>query len=96
MSDATLVRMKAMADLETNMENLEKIIVQKDYVIDGLRRTLDKAFSYLEGGAADKLRKEHDSLLTETDTAILKEEKESSLLEEKEKRNSKLQMIIDK
>ena len=48
MSEATMMRMKAMVDLEINMENLEKIIVQKDFVIDGLRRTLDKAFGFLE------------------------------------------------
>ena len=59
-----MMRMKAMVDLEINMENLEKIIVQKDFVIDGLRRTLDKAFGFLEAGAAEKLRKEHDSLMT--------------------------------
>ena len=64
MSEATMMRMKAMVDLETNMENLEKIIIQKDFVIDGLRRTLDKAFGFLEGGAAEQLRKEHDSLIT--------------------------------
>ena len=59
-----MMRMKAMKDLQTNMENLEKIIVQKDFVIYGMRRTLDKAFGLLESGAAEKLRKEHDSLLT--------------------------------
>ena len=58
MSDATIMRMKAMADLEMNMDRLEKIILQKDHVIDGLRNTLDKALRCLEGGAADNLRNE--------------------------------------
>ena len=58
MSDTTVMRMRAMADLEINMDHLEKIIVQKDSVIEGLRLTLDKALQFLETGAADKLRKE--------------------------------------
>ena len=36
--DATMLKIKALADLEANMERLEKIIVQKDLVIEGLKR----------------------------------------------------------
>ena len=65
MSDATVMRMRAMADLEIHMGHLEKIIVQKDGVIEGLRLTLDKALRFLETGAAEKLRKEQESFLSE-------------------------------
>ena len=82
------MRMKAMVDLQTNMENLEKIIVQKDFVIYGMRRTLDKAFGLLESGAAEKLRKEHDSLLTT--------EQEMSVREDRERFYLALQMELEK
>ena len=45
-----LVKLKALQDLESNMERLETIINQKDIVIDGLRKQLDKALSCLEKG----------------------------------------------
>ena len=45
-----MLKMKALADLEANMERLEKIIVQKDLVIEGLKRQVDKALTRLENG----------------------------------------------
>ena len=69
MSETTLGRMKAMAELETHMDHLEKIIVQKDRVIDGLRFTNEKALRYLEAGAAEQLRREYDSFLSENNNA---------------------------
>ena len=51
------------------MDRLEKIIIQKDYVIDGLRQNLDKALKCLEGGVAEKLKEESNNLLTDEENA---------------------------
>ena len=51
--DVTLMKLKALADLEVNMDHLEKIIVQKDEVINGLKDQLEKALRRLEGGDQD-------------------------------------------
>ena len=48
MNDATMFKMKALADLEINMQRLEEIVVQKDQVIDGLKISLDQAIERLE------------------------------------------------
>lgn len=44
------MKLKALADLEANMDNLEKVIVQKDAVIDGLKKQLNLALTRLENG----------------------------------------------
>ena len=53
------------------MDRLENIIIQKDYVIDGLRCNLEKALKLknLEGVIAEKLSKETKHLLTDEDNA---------------------------
>ena len=38
MNDASAIRHRALADLESNMVQLEQIVVQKDQVIDGLKQ----------------------------------------------------------
>ena len=50
MNDSTMMKMQALSDLETNMDQLQRIIEQKDEVIDGLKRSLDKALTRLENG----------------------------------------------
>lgn len=48
MNDATMFKMKALADLEMNMQRLESIVEQKDEVIEGLKISLDQAIERLE------------------------------------------------
>lgn len=48
MNDATMFKMKALADLEMNMQRLESIVEQKDVVIEGLKISLDQAIERLE------------------------------------------------
>ena len=50
MSRGMMTKLKALHDLESNMERVESIITQKDSIIDGLRRQLDKALICLEKG----------------------------------------------
>ena len=38
MSRGMMTKLKALHDLESNMERVESIITQKDSIIDGLRR----------------------------------------------------------
>jgi hypothetical protein len=45
-----MMKMKALSDLEGNMNRLEEIIVQKDQVVEGLKRQLEKALTRLENG----------------------------------------------
>ena len=49
-TDVTMQKMQALQDLEANMDRLHKVIVQKDIVIDGLKRQLDMALNRLESG----------------------------------------------
>ena len=49
------MKLKALADLEANMDNLEKVIVQKDSVIDGLKSQLELALTRLENNTTTTL-----------------------------------------